>query len=68
MPLWGGGTAWFCSFLSKPLALHSLSASQPLSISVSQYLSLTQPYSALLSPTQPYSALLSPTQCYSVMY
>ncbi|MFI3288454.1 MAG: hypothetical protein R3Y61_08280, partial [Rikenellaceae bacterium] len=52
VPLWGGGTALFCSFLPKQLALHRLSAQ----------LSHTQPHSAILSNTQLYSAILSYTQ------
>ncbi|MFI3288395.1 MAG: hypothetical protein R3Y61_07975 [Rikenellaceae bacterium] len=43
MPLWGGGTALFCSFLRKTASSTqplSLSASQPLSLSASQPLSL----------------------------
>ncbi|MFI3287208.1 MAG: hypothetical protein R3Y61_01880 [Rikenellaceae bacterium] len=45
MPLWGGGTALFCSFLRK-----TASSTQPLSLTA--LLSITQSYSALLSTTQ----------------
>ncbi|MFI3287382.1 MAG: hypothetical protein R3Y61_02800 [Rikenellaceae bacterium] len=51
MPLWGGGTALFCSFLPKQIALHSLSASQPHCLTASLPHSPTQPYPVLLSST-----------------